>query len=571
MKIKNILLSMLIIMFGFIAFTGCNKNVKLTLKVNSEQGYILCSNQEPVYTNATYVFKKGTKVTVNAMPNAGYAFNGWTGTYPSNKQDYDFFVKKNATLTANFTKISYNVSFDYNGATATDNSTSKDAITVQVGDAISLPTFANNDALGRFIGWYHNDTLMFEGTETTFAVPSNIDRTLTSLTLTAKFLIPRTVTFDVDGVQTSETYCLGDALTFPTAEKANHVFLGWYVNEEKYEATTLTIDENITLVAKFAQLHTVSFEGDFEETFEPITTYVGDSEIALPTIDCGNPEETTTTRKFSGWSYNDGTETVTFTTTLLFTYDSDIILTAMFDNKYKISYYANGGEELASSYIFQNEYFTEAHLPTPQRTMPVYDFTTYVPTFRCWTYKNQTVTTETKFTADHDISLVAQWNIYIIKVETQNAVKFEHDIQIFMCGTTQAFSDAIPFKSMEQQDYISESKEFMKDDSNTNLLFWTLDPTYSYSKRLQEDFYGTAQEFVEKARTVESDGIESAGFVYGENQFAYNFVFADDYGTPIVEQDASGYDCTTLSPYQLDSDSVIHALTIYAAWSKVNA
>ena len=563
MKIKNLIISMLIVVFGFVVFTGCNANVKLKLNVNSAEGYILCENQEPVYSTATYTFKKKSKVTVNAIANNGYEFNGWTGTYPSNKQDYTFIIKKNANLTANFVKIAYTISLNYNGGRDTDGLTEMADLTdKKIGDSITLPTFSADQNVGNFLGWYYGETKVCDGGNVTLAIPAltATDKDNKSFTLTAKFQIPRTVTFDVDGVETQETYCFGDTISFPSAEKAGHVFLGWFVGDVEYTATTLDIDEDITITAKFAKLYTVSFTGDFEETIEPISTYVGDGEIVLPTVEIeGSTEDYSAEKKFGGWEYN----SETYTTTLTFNFNTDITLTAIFYNRYKITYYANGGENKTERFIYQNDYFNEDQLSAPERTEECYALNSVVPTFRCWTYKNEKVTTESQFTAEHDISLIAQWNIYYIKLQYQeigdgdNLPEEWAGAYFIVCTGDQLMKDIIPYTSIRQANVITSTVD-MRDALQNSIDYWSLDPNYEKSISQVEIANLTVEAFAATARTVSADGIDYAGFQF-ENCFAETFVFVDDYGTPNV---TTGL--TNVTNYE--TETVNYAFTMHAVY-----
>jgi uncharacterized protein (TIGR02145 family)/uncharacterized repeat protein (TIGR02543 family) len=108
--------------------------------------------------DGTYSY--GEICTVSATPNSGYDFINWTedGAEVSTDADYSFELEANRTLVANFTPITYTITYNLNGGSGVNDST----YTVESPD-ITLPTPAWNGY--SFEGWY--ETGDFSGTAVT--------------------------------------------------------------------------------------------------------------------------------------------------------------------------------------------------------------------------------------------------------------------------------------------------------------------------------------------------------------------------------------------------------------------
>ncbi len=88
-----------------------------TLTINTTEGGSVSLNPNQITYNA------GTQVTVTAMPNAGYTFNGWTGT-PSgvnvSSASIEFVINGNLTLTPNFHRVAEKKEFTASGTYTLD-------------------------------------------------------------------------------------------------------------------------------------------------------------------------------------------------------------------------------------------------------------------------------------------------------------------------------------------------------------------------------------------------------------------------------------------------------------------
>jgi uncharacterized repeat protein (TIGR02543 family) len=162
-----------------------------------------------------------------------------------------------------------------------------------------------------FDGWYYNDVEYFADTP----IPDTI-------TLTAKWLPNRTVTFNTDGGASVSPVTVGNGRPmgsqYPLTSKANFAFDGWYDGETEYTPDT-PITGNITLKAKWAAPYTVSFDtGEGATTIADVRVPQNKAMGVLYPKDPFRKDY-----KFMGW-FNNGTEYTSDAPTIT----GDITLTA---------------------------------------------------------------------------------------------------------------------------------------------------------------------------------------------------------------------------------------------------
>lgn len=162
--------------------------------------------------------------------NVTYTLTGWTGltdrpTVPAN----------DVTYTANYTTMTaYIVSFDSDGGSTVIDQT----IIVENNDVVVKPANPIREGY-RFLGWYLN------GEEYVFG--NTIDH---DITLVAKWVKLVTVSFDVDGIE-DQIIDINTTAKEPTAPtKQDFVFVGWYLNGEKFDFSKPVTDD-IKLTAKW--------------------------------------------------------------------------------------------------------------------------------------------------------------------------------------------------------------------------------------------------------------------------------------------------------------------------------
>ena len=185
--------------------------------------------------------KEGETVTLPTLTKENYTFLGWY----INGQPFTEGTKITAdsVITAEWERITYNVTFDLDGGVAPEGSATE--VTVNAGEALTLftPTKENHD----FLGWLLNGE------------PFDGEALLTSdATLTASWFQNNiyTVKYDTaDKASVADVVVIkGEAPIIPETPVADgYVFFGWYLDSELTERYFFdyAFDEDITLYAKF--------------------------------------------------------------------------------------------------------------------------------------------------------------------------------------------------------------------------------------------------------------------------------------------------------------------------------
>jgi len=210
-----------------------------------------------------YQYNEGDVVTVKAVPNQGWQFDGWRGgvTNPD-LTTTTVIVSSSKTVTAEFTPIVHNLSLGVDGS----GSTKPVAGTHQYREGDVVTVIAITGEGWRFDGW-SGDVTDSKSAVTTVTVSSN-------KTVTANFSpIVHTISLGVDGsgsVQPAagpHDYDEGDVVTITAIPGEGWRFDGWSgdVTDSESAVTTVTVSSNKTVTAHFSQaepswwkaLHTV--------------------------------------------------------------------------------------------------------------------------------------------------------------------------------------------------------------------------------------------------------------------------------------------------------------------------
>jgi uncharacterized repeat protein (TIGR02543 family) len=201
----------------------------------------------------------------------GYAFAGWINEETGDKWQFtkDKMPDKNITLQAQFTKNSYNLTFDDEGKTTTQ--------TVSFDELAEEPNIPVKTGY-TFIGWFDQAT---GGTQWDFITNRMPAR---NMTLYAHYEINQyQVTFDAQGTQTTETVEYNGLITKPATDPQaadGYEFVGWQAqNSDKLWdfANDKMPANDLVLVAQFKaldQVITLDFDGGTSD---------GPSEITAPT------------------------------------------------------------------------------------------------------------------------------------------------------------------------------------------------------------------------------------------------------------------------------------------------
>ena len=299
-------------------------------------------------SNYTVTFKDGKEVwetqkvaanetaTEPSEPSKeGYVFVGWY----LNDEEFDFAtsITKNITLMAKWEEDipGYEITFVTNGGSEVS------AIRgLEDGEKVLLPTPTKEGY--DFLGWYDSENLR----------PN--DRVATSYVVTGDVILYAkwearlvTITFVTNcevNVQPLEARYL-EEITLPTPEREDYDFLGWYLNDAKYEESVMGKDD-LTLTAKWQiRLYTITFDTNGG-------TIPGLTENKLENIEASTCVELPTCQKenniFLGWYYEVDGKEVRFTSEN--EVKGNLTLTAKWDDlskyekEYSITYHLDGGD-----------------------------------------------------------------------------------------------------------------------------------------------------------------------------------------------------------------------------------
>jgi uncharacterized repeat protein (TIGR02543 family) len=201
----------------------------------------------------------------------GHTFKDWLNEETGEKWNFttDKMPDKNITLQAQFTKNSYNLTFDVEGKTTTQ--------TVSFDELAEEPNIPVKTGY-TFIGWFDQATGSTKWDFLANRMPAR------NMTLYAHYEINQyQVTFDAQGTQTTETVEYNGLITKPATDPQaadGYEFVGWQAqNSDKLWdfANDKMPANDLVLVAQFKaldQVITLDFDGGMSE---------GPSEITAPT------------------------------------------------------------------------------------------------------------------------------------------------------------------------------------------------------------------------------------------------------------------------------------------------
>ena len=230
-----------------------------------------------------------------------------------------------------------------------------------------------------FLGWYYNGEIFDFNTPVT-----------NNMTLIAGWegnKVKYTVRFENEGEV--KTYTVEkDGLVIEPNEptKEGYVFLGWYLNDNKFDFNT-PITKNIVLKAKFVahevQIYEVSFNTDGGSSVKT-QKVEKDAKATKPS----NP--TKKGYKFDDWYLND--KKFDFNTKIT----ADITLTAKWVKAYQVTFDSNGGSKIKSQEVAEGLKVTKPSNPTKASYK-----------FDGWYLDDKKFDFNTKITTD--ITLTAKW------------------------------------------------------------------------------------------------------------------------------------------------------------------
>ena len=219
------------------------RNINLQARFIKNTYTITARNGEGGNVTGGGQYEYGTIATLTATPNTGYNVLGWYegSNMVSNEAKYSFEVLNNRSLEAKFAKNRYTVTVN-----ASEGGSTTGAGTYEYGSTATLTAIPNSEY--HFIGWSDGD----KTSPRTITINNNIS-------LEAKFAKNRyTVTVNAsEGGSTTGagTYEYGSTATLTATPNGDHIFSGWYVNNElvsNQNPYSLKIATNTILEAKFS-------------------------------------------------------------------------------------------------------------------------------------------------------------------------------------------------------------------------------------------------------------------------------------------------------------------------------
>ncbi len=240
---------------------------------------------------------------------AGEEFKGWTG---ANVFKNEAVVSGDTVLTVAWKTMKV-LSFNTDGGSTIGD------IAVMEGTEVDLTPFVPTKTGFTFGGWYTDEYCEDENLVTKYVLEDNS-------TLYAKWIANLTVTFNVgDGVALDALSVAPGAevdLTPYTTTRTGYTFDGWYAEETlSTPVTTITVDANTTVYAKWTINYTLTFDVDGGSAVEAVSFKAGTQ------VDASAYTTSKLGFEFAGW-YLD--EDFMFPATI-FSLDSDLTIYAKWE------------------------------------------------------------------------------------------------------------------------------------------------------------------------------------------------------------------------------------------------
>ncbi len=344
----------------------------------------------------------GGKVTKPADPTkTGYAFSGWYYKQGFQKIDWDFStntVTDNITLYARWIE-QHTVSFNSTGGSQVASQTVPD------GGKATKPADPTRTGYV-FDGWYYYK----QGNQ---KIDWNFDNQVKGdIKLYARWIEQHTVTFDSKGGSSvdSQTVPDGGKVTKPTdPTKTGYVFDGWYYShcgqQIDWNFSTNTVNEDITLCARWTELNKVTFDSEGGTPVSPQFTADG-GKVTKPT------DPTKAGYVFDGWYYKQGFQKIDwdFSTN---TVTDNITLYARWIEQHTVTFDSKGGSSVDSQTVPDGGKVTKPANPSKEG---------YV--FDCWLFKISKNTYQPwnfdQYPVKGDITLYARWiEVHTVAFDSQ--------------------------------------------------------------------------------------------------------------------------------------------------------
>jgi uncharacterized repeat protein (TIGR02543 family) len=221
-----------------------NKSVTANFAANLYTLTINATNGSVTKTPDAASYSYGQVVTLQAVPNPGYSFSGWSGDASGTSTTTTVTMTANRSVTANFTANTYILAVNaVNGSvTKTPNKTS-----YAYGDVVTLQAVPN--AGYSFSSWSGDAS----GTANPTTITMNANKSVTaSFTAAAYILTVNAVNGSVTKTPNKTSYAYGDVVTLQAVPNAGYSFSGWSGDVSgSANPTTITMNANKSVTASF--------------------------------------------------------------------------------------------------------------------------------------------------------------------------------------------------------------------------------------------------------------------------------------------------------------------------------
>jgi uncharacterized repeat protein (TIGR02543 family) len=211
--------------------------VTYTLSVSATNGTVTKTPNQTSYT-------AGQTVTLQAVPNAGYAFSGWSGDLTGTTNPATLVMNSNKSVTANFTALAYTLAVSATNGTVTRT---PDETSYTSGQTVTLQATPN--AGYTFSGWSGDLT----GTANPATLVMDADKSVTAnFTAITYTLMISAVNGAVTRTPDQTSYTSGQTVTLQATPNTDYTFSGWSGDlTGTANPATLVMDANKSVTATF--------------------------------------------------------------------------------------------------------------------------------------------------------------------------------------------------------------------------------------------------------------------------------------------------------------------------------
>ncbi len=221
-----------------------NKSVTAAFTAASYTLTINAVNGSATRTPSKSSYAHGEVVTLQAAPNSGYNFSGWSGDASGTANPTTITMNSNKSVTASFTASSYTLTISaVNGSVAKTPSKSGYAY----GEAVTLQATPNTGY--SFSGWSGDASGTTNPTTITMNGSKSVTASFTAITCT---LTINAVNGSVTRTPSKSTYTYGETVTLQAAPNTGYSFTGWSGGVSgTANPATITMNGNKSVTATF--------------------------------------------------------------------------------------------------------------------------------------------------------------------------------------------------------------------------------------------------------------------------------------------------------------------------------